>query len=114
MEKGPIFLGNRVLVVGDSSVGERKLVTCLFGELSVCASLCQRLDPDYLYEHMTACFNHLNILIQDQGGIMINVSGAGFQALFGAPIACADHTIRACHAALEIRAYLGKLGLERS
>lgn len=48
--------------------------------------------------------------VHESGGIVNRVQGDGVMALFGAPIAVADHARRACHAAVSMKQRIALLG----
>lgn len=89
--------------------GERKQVTVLFCDLAGSTALAARLDPeDYrelLEEYLELAFR----AIYQYEGIVNQLAGDGFMALFGAPVAHEDAPQRAVHAALEIQAALTTL-----
>ncbi len=96
--------------------GERKTVTALFADIKGSMDLMEGLDP----EEARAIVDPALALMMDAahryGGHVVQSTGDGMFALFGAPIAHEDHPQRALHAALrmqqEMRRYADRLRLE--
>jgi class 3 adenylate cyclase len=85
------------------SVGERKQVTVLFCDLAGSTAVASGLDPEVygeLLEQYVALAMHEVYRFE---GMINQLSGDGFMALFGAPIAHEDAPQRAVRAALAIR-----------
>jgi class 3 adenylate cyclase/tetratricopeptide (TPR) repeat protein len=83
--------------------GEHKQVTVLCGALAEAAPLAARLGPEAMYHLMRAVLALVQDTVQRYDGILLQVSGEGFLALFGAPVAQEDHARRAVLAACELR-----------
>lgn len=81
-------------------VAERKLVTLLFADLTGFTALCETLDPEDVTERLLPAMNELRGVVESYGGTVVQVSGDGFFAVFGAPRAQEDHAERAVRAAL--------------
>jgi class 3 adenylate cyclase/tetratricopeptide (TPR) repeat protein len=96
--------------------GERKTVTALFADIKGSMDLMEGLDP----EEARAIVDPALALMMDAahryGGHVVQSTGDGVFALFGAPIAHEDHPQRALYAALkmqqEMRRYADRLRLE--
>jgi class 3 adenylate cyclase/tetratricopeptide (TPR) repeat protein len=93
--------------------GERKMVTALFADIKGSTELMEDLDPE---EARTIVDPALRIMIEAvdrYGGHIVQSTGDGIFALFGAPIAHEDHPQRALYAALriqdELRRYSAKV-----
>jgi class 3 adenylate cyclase len=82
--------------------GEHKQVTVLCGALAAAPTLAARLGPEAMYHLMREVLALVQETVQHYDGILLQVSGEGFVALFGAPIAQEDHARRAVIAALEL------------
>ena len=67
------------------------------------ATLAARLGPEAMYHLMRAVLVLAQDTVQRYGGTLLQVSGEGFLALFGAPVAQEDHARRAVLAAFELR-----------
>jgi class 3 adenylate cyclase/DNA-binding winged helix-turn-helix (wHTH) protein/tetratricopeptide (TPR) repeat protein len=83
--------------------GEHKQVTVLCGALAEAPTPAARLGSEALYHLMRAMLALTQDTVQRYGGTLIQVSGEGFLALFGAPVAQEDHARRAVLAAFELR-----------
>jgi class 3 adenylate cyclase/tetratricopeptide (TPR) repeat protein len=96
--------------------GERKTVTALFADIKGSMDLMEGLDP----EEARAIVDPALALMMDAahryGGHVVQSTGDGVFALFGAPIAHEDHPQRALYAALrmqqEMRRYADRLRIE--
>ncbi len=102
---------------GDTPLeGERKTVTALFADIKGSMDLMEGLDP----EEARAILDPALALMMDAahryGGHVVQSTGDGVFALFGAPIAHEDHPQRALYAALrmqqEMRRYADRLRVE--
>ena len=92
---------------------ERRLVSVLFAELSGTASL-GRIDPEDLHDLVGNAIVTLISEVERLGGTVTSVSGAGLEALFGAPIAHEDDPERAVRAGYRMLSSLvedGRLSL---
>jgi class 3 adenylate cyclase len=78
-------------------------VTVLSGALAEAPSLAARLGPEAMYHLMSDVLALAQDTVQRYGGTLLHVSGEGFLALFGAPVAHEDHARLAVLAALELR-----------
>jgi class 3 adenylate cyclase/tetratricopeptide (TPR) repeat protein/ABC-type lipoprotein export system ATPase subunit len=99
----PAELARKIRDAGGGAAGERKLVTVLFCDLVGSTSIAERLDPeeyhDLLDEYLELAFRE----VYQVEGIVNQLAGDGFMALFGAPLAHEDAPHRAVSAALAIR-----------
>ena len=93
--------------------GERKTVTALFADIKGSMDMMEELDP----EEARAIVDPALALMMDAAhrydGYVVQSTGDGMFALFGAPIAHEDHPQRALYAALrmqqEMRRYADRL-----
>jgi class 3 adenylate cyclase/tetratricopeptide (TPR) repeat protein len=92
---------------------ERKTVTALFADIKGSMELMEELDPE---EARALVDPALHLMIESAnhyGGYIVQSTGDGIFALFGAPIAHEDHAHRALYAALrmqhEMRGYSARL-----
>ncbi len=96
--------------------GERKTVTALFADIKGSMELMENLDPE---EARAIVDPALRLMIKGAhryDGYIVQSTGDGIFALFGAPVAHEDHPVRALYAALrmqeEMRRYADKLRQE--
>src|SRR5215469_10000344 len=96
--------------IGD---GERKTVTALFADIKGSMELMEDLDPEKARAIVDPALKLMIDAIDRYGGYVVQSTGDGIFALFGAPVAHEDHPQRALYAALRlqdgIRSYSGKL-----
>jgi DNA-binding winged helix-turn-helix (wHTH) protein len=83
--------------------GEHKQVTVLCGALAAAPTLAARQGPEVMYHLMRDVLALAQDTVQRYDGTLLQVSGEGFVALFGAPVAQEDHARRAVLAAFELR-----------
>ena len=86
-----------------AATGERKRVTVLFCDLVGSTEIAERLDPEEYRDLLDAYLELAFAEIDALDGIVNQLAGDGFMALFGAPIAHEDAPQRAVRAALAIR-----------
>ena len=93
--------------------GERKTVTALFADIKGSMELMQDLDPEEARSIIDPALGLMIEAVQHYGGYVVQSTGDGIFALFGAPVAHEDHPQRALYAAVrmqdELRRYGGKL-----
>ena len=90
-----------------SLAGEYKQVTVLCGGLADALALARRLGPEAMHRCMQTMFTVVQQVLYRYAGSLIEWSGEGFVALFGAPVAQEDHAQRAVLAALALHAQVG-------
>jgi len=85
------------------AASERKHVTVLFADVRGSMALAEQLDV----EEWRAIIDRFFVLLAEGvhrfGGTVIQYTGDGVMAVFGAPVAYEDHAQRACAAALHLR-----------
>ncbi len=93
--------------------GERKTVTALFADIKGSTELEQELDPEEARAIIDPALKLMIEAVRRYDGYVVQSTGDGIFALFGAPIAHEDHPQRALYAALRIhdenRRYADKL-----
>jgi class 3 adenylate cyclase len=108
----PADLARKIRDAGGGVAGERKLVTVLFCDLVGSTSIAEKLDPeeyhDLLDEYLGLAFRE----VYRVEGIVNQLAGDGFMALFGAPVAHEDAPHRGVSAALAIRDAVVRLSEE--
>src|SRR6266851_3323474 len=100
-----------------SSVGERKTVTALFADIKGSMDLIEDIDPEDARAIVDPALKLMIDAAHRYDGYIVQSTGDGIFALFGAPVAREDHPQRALHAALrmheEMRRFAGRLRAER-
>src|SRR5215472_7366802 len=93
--------------------GERKTVTALFADIRGSTELMEELDPEEARVIVDPALRLMIDAVQLYNGYIVQSTGDGVFALFGAPAAHEDHPQRALYAALrmqqEMRRYSAKL-----
>ncbi|HEY6420047.1 MAG TPA: adenylate/guanylate cyclase domain-containing protein [Candidatus Binataceae bacterium] len=96
--------------------GERKTVTALFADIKGSTELEQDLDPEEARAIVDPALRLMIEAVRRYDGYIVQSTGDGIFALFGAPVAHEDHPQRALYAALrmqeELRRYGSKLQAE--
>ncbi len=90
---------------------EYKQVTVLFADVVRSMDIAAALDVERFREVMTDLMRRSAAVAQHYGGI-VEQTGDGVMAIFGAPVALEDHAFRACLAALAIQEEAGRLAAE--
>jgi len=98
----PGHLVRRILSSRESLAGERKQVTVLFADLKGSLELLADRDPEDARALLDAVLEKMMEAVHRYEGTVNQVMGDGIMALFGAPLACEDHAVRACYAALRM------------
>ena len=97
----------------DTSDGERKTVTALFADIKGSTELEQDLDPEEARAIIDPALKLMIDAAHRYDGYIVQSTGDGIFALFGAPVAHEDHPQHALYAALrmleELRRYSTKL-----
>jgi len=90
--------------------GERKTVTALFADLKGSTELMADLDPEEARAIIDPALKLMIDTVHRYDGYVVQSTGDGIFALFGAPVAHEDHPQRALHAALATRDELRRRG----
>ena len=90
-----------------STGGERRFLTVLFADLRGSMELLVGHELDVARLVLDTVVERLMEAVHRTGGTVNQVMGDGIMALFGAPVAYADHAIRACRAALQMQEAVG-------
>src|ERR1700746_927468 len=97
----------------DAPEGERKTVTALFADIKGSMDLMEELDPEEARALVDPALRLMIDSVQHYDGYIVQSTGDGIFALFGAPIAREDHAHRGLYAALrmqsEMRRYSARL-----
>ena len=97
--------------------GERKTVTALFADIKGSMELIEDLDPGGGARLVDPALKLMMDAVHRYDGYVVQSTGDGIFALFGAPIAHEDHPQRALYAALrmqeEVKRYAEKLRAEK-
>lgn len=99
----PSHLATKILTGRQSMVGERKPVTVLTAGIDGLEALLQVGAPEEMDEVLNRGFAMVVAEIYSVEGFVTQVTRDGLTALFGAPLACEDHALRALYAALGVQ-----------
>ncbi|HKN12379.1 MAG TPA: adenylate/guanylate cyclase domain-containing protein, partial [Candidatus Binatus sp.] len=88
--------------------GERKTVTALFADIKGSTELEQDLDPEEARAIVDPALKLMIDAVHRYDGYIVQSTGDGIFALFGAPVAHEDHPQRALYAALRMQEELKK------
>ncbi|HJQ73713.1 MAG TPA: adenylate/guanylate cyclase domain-containing protein [Gaiellaceae bacterium] len=90
----------------------RKVVTVLFCDVVGSTALGESVDPEALQGLLAGYFERMKAIVEAHGGTVEKFIGDAVMAVFGVPVAHEDDALRACRAAMEMRAALPELGVE--
>jgi len=93
--------------------GEIRDVTILFSDLREFTTLAETQSPQALVKQLNAYFTEVTGAVESAGGVVDKYIGDAVMAIFGAPVAVADHAERAVSAALAILKAEESLNQER-
>ena len=98
------------------TAGERKTVTALFADIKGSTELMEDIDPEEAQAMVDPALRLMIEAVRHFDGYIVQSTGDGVFALFGAPVAHEDHPQRALYAALrmqdELRTYGARLRAE--
>jgi class 3 adenylate cyclase/predicted ATPase len=98
--------------------GERKTVTALFADIKGSTELIEDLDPEDARAIIDPALTLMIDAVRRYDGYVVQSTGDGIFALFGAPVAHEDHPQRALYAALrmqqDLKRYSAKIVAEGS
>jgi class 3 adenylate cyclase/tetratricopeptide (TPR) repeat protein len=90
--------------------GERKMITALFADIKGSMELLEDLDPEVARAIVDPALNLMIDAVHRYDGYIVQSTGDGIFALFGAPVAYEDHPQRALYAALRIQEEIRRYG----
>ena len=90
--------------------GERKTVTALFADIKGSMELMEDLDPEEARAIVNPALKLMIDAVHHYDGYIVQSTGDGIFALFGAPVAHEDHPNRALYAALRMQEQLRRYG----
>src|SRR5215813_12835407 len=99
----PVHLVEKILNSREAVEGERKQVSVLFADLKGSMELMADRDPEEARRILDPVLERMMEGVHRYEGTVNQVMGDGIMALFGAPVAHEDHSVRACYAALRMQ-----------
>jgi len=112
--------GSQIKVAADAAStfeaveGERKTVTALFVDIKGSTELMQDLDPEEARAIIDPALKLMIDAVKRYDGYVVQSTGDGIFALFGAPAAYEDHPQRGLYAALQMQRELREHGERRT
>ena len=100
-------------ITSDATDGERKMITALFADIQGSTALIEHLDPEEGRAIIDPALRIMVDAVRRYEGYVVQTTGDGIFALFGAPLAYEDHPQRAVYAALQMQQGLRELGRSR-
>jgi class 3 adenylate cyclase len=94
--------------------GERKTVTALFADIKSSTALMEELDPEEARAIIDPALRIMIEAVKRYDGYVVQSTGDGIFALFGAPAAYEDHPQRGLYAALQMQRELREHGERRT
>src|ERR1022692_5032363 len=94
--------------------GERKTVTALFADIKGSTEMMEDLDPENARAIIDPALKLMMDAAHRYDGYVVQSTGDGIFALFGAPVAHEDHPQRALYAALRMQEELREYGQRRA
>jgi adenylate cyclase len=85
--------------------GDLAQATILFTDIDQFTQYAEGKAPNAVVTELNGYLSDLAEIVLDEGGLLDKFTGDGIMALFGVPVARADHAQMACHAALKHLAY---------
>ena len=101
--RGSVRLGPEPQDASAALDGERKTVTALFADIKGSTELMEDIDPEEARAIVDPALKLMMDAVHRYDGYIVQSTGDGIFALFGAPVAHEDHPQRALYAALAIR-----------
>jgi class 3 adenylate cyclase/tetratricopeptide (TPR) repeat protein len=91
---------------------QRKTVTVIFCDVTGSTALGESTDPEALRSLLARYFERMKRIVERHGGTVEKFIGDAVMAVFGVPQVHEDDALRACKAAVEMRAAMPELGVE--
>jgi class 3 adenylate cyclase/predicted ATPase len=98
------------VAIPNAADGERKTVTALFADIKGSTELMEELDPEEARAIIDPALKIMVDAVRRYEGYVVQSTGDGIFALFGAPVAREEHPQRALYAALQIQHELRQHG----
>lgn len=93
--------------------GENREVTVLFADMRGFSALTEGMEPQGVIALLNECMQLLSDAVDAEGGVVDKYVGDELMAVFGAPVAQADHARRALRSALRMQAAVTGLNARR-
>jgi class 3 adenylate cyclase len=107
-------VADEVLTTGLTLGGKHVEASVMFADIRAFTRLSEVLSPADTIELLNSYYTLMFDAIGGHGGIVNQIVGDGFMAIFGAPVPYADHRQRAVRAALEMLDLIDEFNRERA
>ncbi|MFN0017370.1 MAG: adenylate/guanylate cyclase domain-containing protein [Pirellulaceae bacterium] len=85
-----------------------EIITVLFCDINGFSRISAEKDPQITIEWLRDVLSLLSDCVAEERGVLIDYSGDALEAIWGAPEVTPDHAVRACRAALKMKAELAE------
>ncbi len=89
--------------------GENRHITIFFSDVAGFSSLSEKLTPPELVARLNEYLSEMTDIIISHGGTVDKYEGDAIMAFYGAPQTYPDHELRACMAAIDMKAKLREM-----
>jgi adenylate cyclase len=112
----PRELVRRIVASGQATAGaaSRREVTVLFTDIQDFTTISERHSPEEVVDMLTAYFQTMNVIVQRHGGVIVQYLGDSIYAMWNAPNENADHVVKGCLCALELKSAIDRLNDENA
>jgi len=112
----PRELVRRIVASGQATAGaaSRREVTVLFTDIKDFTTISEQHSPEEVVDMLTAYFQTMNVIVQRHGGVIVQYLGDSIYAMWNAPNEDADHVVKGCLCALELKSAIEKLNEENA
>ena len=102
------LVGQPSVDAADVPEGERKTVTALFADIKGSTELMEDIDPEEARAIVDPALKLMIDAVHRYDGYVVQSTGDGVFALFGAPVAHEDHPQRALYASMRMQEELNR------
>ena len=89
--------------------GEDREITIFFSDIQSFSTISEKLSAQELVERLNEYFTEMTDIILNYGGTVDKFIGDAIMAFYGAPVMMADHPLKACVAAIDMKKRLREL-----
>jgi adenylate cyclase len=92
--------------------GVRRELSVLFSDIRGFSRFSENMEPEALSSFLNEYLTPMTELVMEHGGMLDKYIGDAVMAVYGAPLAMAEHADSACRTALQMQARLEQLNVE--
>ncbi|NBU99794.1 MAG: adenylate/guanylate cyclase domain-containing protein, partial [Spirochaetia bacterium] len=89
--------------------GSEKIITAFFSDVASFSTISEQLTSVELASLLNEYLSAMTIILQKRNGVLDKYIGDAIVGIFGAPVDVDNHSIKACHASLEMISKLKEL-----